>query len=45
MGSNTKNCTKCGMPNWKEAQFCAECGSPFPTDKDALIKKHVIKEV
>lgn len=45
MGSNTKNCEKCGMPNWAEATKCAECGKPFPADKDILVKKHVIKEV
>jgi len=35
MGSNTKNCLSCGMPNWKEAQKCAECGSVF-TEKPPL---------
>jgi uncharacterized membrane protein YvbJ len=35
MGSNTKNCEKCGMPNWAEATKCAECGNNF-TGKKSL---------
>ena len=50
MGSNTKNCLSCGMPNWKEAHKCWHCKQEFseteklPVTKELLVKKGVIKE-
>jgi hypothetical protein len=50
MGSNTKNCEKCGMPNWAESEACQYCSNPLyeivpPITKEELLKKKVIKEV
>jgi hypothetical protein len=48
--SRTINCWNCGQPNWDESLYCQECHAPLRdkkeiSDRDLLIKKHIIKEV